>query len=63
MKKLALCYYFFHCEETNVERYMHLRTHSVTASEEKVRERSKRIGNGEDLQDIQLAQFCPTKCV
>lgn len=52
MKKLALCDYFFHCLETSVERYMHLRTHSVTASKEKVRERSKRIWNGEDLQDI-----------
>lgn len=63
MKKLALCDYFFHCLETSVERYMHLRTHSVTASKEKVRERSKRIWNGEDLQDIQIAQFCSTKCV
>lgn len=63
MKKLVLCDYIFHYLETGVGRYMRLRTHSVTASEEKARQRSKRIWNGEDLQDFQTAQFCPTKCV
>lgn len=38
----------------------HMRTHSIAASEKKVRWRFKRIRNGEDLQDFQIAQFCPT---
>jgi hypothetical protein len=37
-----------------------LRMHSATASEEKARQRSKRIKNGDDLQDFQIAQFSHT---